>query len=293
MYILYTVCSSFVCTKHIVPVTRTHNDTVPLACSRWLQPAEVVVEKPKNKYALKDPPDLQSTFLLEVDERNEMLAHADERRIEAELAEQRKLAEQLPPDASHGKRVHAWVMILIAGDAEPAAKMPAAEVQEAADGGRLDEDGNSGGGGEAGEQVEPDESPLTVIFIEPSTGFAIEANDPRYLGIESVWNPENYYVSGCAMFGITLHSRSYHSLQVNLQEPITNIADMKFKLADTGAWEHLLPGEPAEQRVACPLPDDVDKLTYAEELASEKHLTMPTSWVNQLNISWRGVNLHN
>lgn len=124
-----------------------------------------------------------------------MLAHADERFADAEQAEQRKLSEMLPPDASHGKRVHAWVMILIAGDGEQAAKPPAGDVVEpdgadVAD--KLEEDGV--GGAETGPTVESDELAQTVIFIEPSTGLAIAANDTRYLGIESVWNQENYYV---------------------------------------------------------------------------------------------------
>lgn len=34
----------------------------------------------------------------------------------------------------------------------------------------------------------------TVFFIEPSTGFRFDVNNPNYHGIESVWNQHNYYV---------------------------------------------------------------------------------------------------
>lgn len=73
--------------------------------------------------------------------------------------------EKLDPDPYHGRRVHSWVAII-----QPA------------------------------QTEDPNNSGKTVFFIEPSTGFSFESNDPNYLGIESVWSTSNYYV--CLQFSI-------------------------------------------------------------------------------------------
>lgn len=78
-------------------------------------------------------------------------------------------------------------------------------------------------------------------------------------------------------------------LQVNRQEPITDIKYLSFDVSDNSKWEHLLTGEPTELRVDCPIPDDIDNLTADEDLAKEKHLDMPTSWVQQLRIGYTGL----
>lgn len=110
------------------------------------------------------------------------------------------------------------------------------------------------------EQIEP-----TAFFIEPSTGFRHEVDNPCYQGIESIWNHQNYYV--------------------NRQYPETSIADMKWDLTDTFNWEHLLAGEPFEMRHARDLDEDQELPTEDEILAVEKHLDMPFSWVDLLHIS--------
>lgn len=101
----------------------------------------------------------------------------------------------------------------------------------------------------------PDDS---VFFIEPSTGRRVETIDPGYLGIESVWNEYNYHV--------------------NFQEPLHDIAAMKWDFGNRDHWQSLL----------------VDDLTAAhtekaDETASataiHKYLDMPHSWVKKLHVS--------
>ncbi|CRK88918.1 CLUMA_CG002622, isoform A [Clunio marinus] len=110
------------------------------------------------------------------------------------------------------------------------------------------------------ENIEP-----VAFFIEPSTGFIHEIADPCYQGIESIWNHQNYYV--------------------NRQYPNISIKEMKWDLSDTEKWEHFLPGEPLELRKELKL-DEGEEVTPEDEiLAVEKHLDMPSSWVQLLHIS--------
>lgn len=158
-------------------------------CLRYTdQPPEVIVEKPKNKYALKDPPDMRSAFLLEVERRNLLMAQSEQRHREEDLAEARLLSEQVPPDPQHGKRVHTWVLVLIPQETIKTTNMPSGDEEQQSSAGTIDEQTSANGG-------ETVANPVTTIFIEPSTGLQFEQSDPRYLGIESVWNHENYYVS--------------------------------------------------------------------------------------------------
>lgn len=71
--------------------------------------------------------------------------------------------------------------------------------------------------------------------------------------------------------------------QLNRQKT-TNIPAIKWNLSNTDDWEHLLPAEPFEFRVDRPLPEDIESLTFEEELSKEKHLDMPISWVEKLHI---------
>lgn len=76
-----------------------------------------------------------------------------------------KEEEKLDPDPCFGKRIHAWVLLML--PPKPTVKTdPEDDTQE---------------------QAQP-------IFIEPSTGFVIANDDPNYFAIEAVWNQHNYYV---------------------------------------------------------------------------------------------------
>ncbi|KAA3679423.1 uncharacterized protein DEA37_0012095 [Paragonimus westermani] len=60
-----------------------------------------------------------------------------------------------------------------------------------------------------------------AFFIEPLTGIAHPLDTPLYLGIESVWNANNYWV--------------------NMQDCSTGIAHMDYNLDNGLHWEYLLP----------------------------------------------------
>lgn len=117
------------------------------------------------------------------------------------------------------------------------------------------------------EQDDDDELPEPfAFFIEPSTGFRHELTDPCYQGIESIWNHQNYYV--------------------NRQYPATPLQEMEWDLSDTEKWEHFLPGEPFELRKEQKSDEQQDEIEAEDEvLAIEKHLDMPSSWVDLLHIS--------
>lgn len=116
------------------------------------------------------------------------------------------------------------------------------------------------------EQDDDEENPEPMaFFVEPSTGFRHEVSDPCYQSIESIWNHQNYYV--------------------NRQHPETPIFDMTWDLSETEKWEHFLPGEPFELRKERKLEGDENEQPENEVLATEKHLDMPTSWVDMLHVS--------
>lgn len=205
---------------------------------------EVMEEELDPKYSLKEPPFLKSRFLI----------HCEQKELDAEKAilDEKKRQEDLkleelerpPPDPEMGYRVHSWIVMI--------KNSPWCFKSEFATDQNIDEDEL--------DVVEP-----KAFFIEPSTGFQHELTDPNYLGIESIWNHQNYYV--------------------NLQYPNTAIRDMKWDLSDTTKWEHFLPGEPYELRKEKKPDDDEEAPNENQILAIEKHLDMPFSWVNMLHIS--------
>lgn len=124
-------------------------------------------EKHMNKYTLRRPIDLQSKFVQEVETKRLAKIEA-EKQLELEMEMQKRIAlERLDEDPEHGKRLHAWVVIL--SNVDWAAKK---SVDESV----------------ASDEVKP-------FFIEPTTGVHFSENDLSYWGIESVWNNQNYYVS--------------------------------------------------------------------------------------------------
>ncbi|CAL1679691.1 unnamed protein product [Lasius platythorax] len=178
------------------------------------------------KYQLKAPPDFRSQFLLELENR-------ERKRIDAELQrqeeEQRRMIaefERPQPDKYFGHRIHAWVVIL------PDDK-----------------------GVRIGEITEP-------IFLEPSSGMsynpADEETNSLYLGVESIWNDQNYWV--------------------NMQPRGMSCAEINWDLSKVELWEHLLPGEPRVAR------KDADEIEEDVDVERDKHLDMPASYVNEIQI---------
>lgn len=160
-----------------------------------------------SKYKLKDPIDLNSQFLVQV-EQDSLDKIRNLKLVEEELERKRlEEEEKLSIDDLEGKRIHSWVLVL-----------------------KSDE----------------------TFFIEPTTGFRHELNDPIYFGIESLWNHENYFV--------------------NRQEKIIqSIPEIEWYLLDRNKFERLL-------LIESDFPEN-------QGLEIKTTMDMPISWVNQLTIS--------
>ncbi|KAM3960479.1 coiled-coil domain-containing protein lost boys [Aphomia sociella] len=99
------------------------------------------------------------------------------------------------------------------------------------------------------------------FFIEPSEGNGYPLDEKHYQHLDSVYNHENYYV--------------------NLQSCADGLNSLNYDLADLSCWEHLLAGEPFYRRQMVGV-DTADKKTAVE---TEKHLDVPASWVEKLDIT--------
>lgn len=72
--------------------------------------------------------------------------------------------------------------------------------------------------------------------------------------------------------------------QVNIQDDKDGLGSLNYDLSDLSCWEHLLAGEPQHRRQLTGV-DTSDKKSAVE---TEKHLDMPYSWVEKLDISGDG-----
>lgn len=73
--------------------------------------------------------------------------------------------------------------------------------------------------------------------------------------------------------------------QVNLQTTTEGPGALSYDLCDLNCWEHLLAGEPFFRRQLVGV-DYTDKKTAVD---TEKHLDVPASWVEKLDISADGI----
>ncbi|KAG5309089.1 DRC7 protein, partial [Pseudoatta argentina] len=191
-----------------------------------IEQAPPPMEKPKIvKYQLKSPPDFRSQLLLELEAREKAKAEVELQRQEEERQRMIMEFERPQPDKYFGQRIHAWVVIL------PNDK----DVRNQ-------------------EIIEP-------IFLEPSSGMfynpADEETNLLYLGVESIWNDQNYWV--------------------NMQPRENGCAKIHWDLSKIEFWEHLLPGEP---RI---VPQNTKEIE--EDVKQEKHLDMPASYVSEIRIN--------
>ncbi|CAG4988197.1 unnamed protein product [Parnassius apollo] len=99
------------------------------------------------------------------------------------------------------------------------------------------------------------------FFIEPSEGKRYFVDAEQYQQLDSVYNNENYYV--------------------NLQSCSNGLGSLNYELSDLSCWEHLLAGEPFHRRQLV----GVDYTDKASAVLTEKHLDVPASWVEKLDIS--------
>lgn len=98
------------------------------------------------------------------------------------------------------------------------------------------------------------------FFIETSEGNAYPIDATQYQAVESVYNNDNYYV--------------------NIQQ-VEDLTDINYDLSDLSCWEHLLAGEPYYRRQLT----GVDISDKKSALDTEKHLDVPPSWVEKLDIT--------
>ncbi|KAL0118701.1 hypothetical protein PUN28_009396 [Cardiocondyla obscurior] len=187
----------------------------------------ISVDKPKNdRYQLKAPPDFRSQFLLELEERERAKREAELQRQEKEQQEKITEFERPRSDKYFGYRIHAWVVIL-----------PDDE------------------GARSREITKP-------IFVEPASGMSYdpinEETNLLYLGVESIWNDQNYWV--------------------NMQPSEKSCAEINWDLSKIEFWEHLLPGEPQAVRT------DANEVDEDIGVQQDKHLDMPASYVNEIQI---------
>lgn len=104
------------------------------------------------------------------------------------------------------------------------------------------------------------------FFIEPLTGSAHPLNDEKYLGIESLWNHQNYWV--------------------NMQDCSDGVRKLSYDLGDCTLWEFIFPGSVDKPLYTLPHQDtfdDEDEENKEDE--SEKHLDMPPSWTLPIDLS--------
>lgn len=105
------------------------------------------------------------------------------------------------------------------------------------------------------------------IFIEPSSGMFYNLTDEEtnllYLGVESIWNDQNYWL--------------------NMQPRGKSCAEINWDLSKIEFWEHLLPGEPRIER------KDTDEIEEDMDMKQDKHLDMPASYVSEIRIHSLGI----
>uniref|UniRef100_A0A8D8Y671 Dynein regulatory complex subunit 7 n=1 Tax=Cacopsylla melanoneura TaxID=428564 RepID=A0A8D8Y671_9HEMI len=111
------------------------------------------------------------------------------------------------------------------------------------------------------------------FFVEPITGRRCKVNDEQYLGIESVWNHENYWV--------------------NLQSTNTRPA-LDFTLTNRTLWLPLLIPGVRKRSKETKTPKDIpernsrlhnEKLRILTEIMQEKCLDIPVSWAQEVSVS--------
>ncbi|KAJ7997812.1 hypothetical protein DPEC_G00216010 [Dallia pectoralis] len=105
------------------------------------------------------------------------------------------------------------------------------------------------------------------FFIDPLSGKSFPTTDACFVGIESIWNHQNYWA--------------------NMQDCRYGCAEMTYDLGDAVKWEYLLCGATGPSQLLIPdmkkqqeVEDDED-----EEVEVSQAFQMPPSWVNKINIS--------
>ncbi|TPX32812.1 hypothetical protein SmJEL517_g04139 [Synchytrium microbalum] len=107
------------------------------------------------------------------------------------------------------------------------------------------------------------------FFIEPTTGRVYGTEDERYLGVESVFSPMNYWV--------------------NMQTCYDGLKGISFNLWDNAKWEYVLKTPPEPQRKDASKSKPAawrDEESDEDDLGDdEEHIAMPTPWPNAISLT--------
>ncbi|XP_043083581.1 dynein regulatory complex subunit 7 isoform X1 [Puntigrus tetrazona] len=102
------------------------------------------------------------------------------------------------------------------------------------------------------------------FFIDPLTGKSYSTTNDNFLGIESVWNHQNYWV--------------------NKQDCTFGCNEMTFDLGDLSKWEYVLCGQ-SPSIISDPKTLEEPEDEEEEDMDELKVFEMPPSWVTKINIS--------
>ncbi|KAF6021549.1 CCDC135 [Bugula neritina] len=105
------------------------------------------------------------------------------------------------------------------------------------------------------------------FYIEPFTGQAYSLTTKEFHGIESIWNHQNYWV--------------------NMQLCKNGVVDLKFDLGDCSLWEFMFPSSDKPLLSIPDLDEDLDIDDEDEEEDVEKHLDVPPSWCDPIEITYK------
>ncbi|CAM4734336.1 unnamed protein product [Leuciscus chuanchicus] len=105
------------------------------------------------------------------------------------------------------------------------------------------------------------------FFIDPLTGKRYSTTNENFLGIESVWNHQNYWV--------------------NKQDCAFGCGEMTFDMGDLSKWEYMLCGLTSQSMSNISEPKTLQESEdeEEEEMDELKVFEMPQSWVTKIDIS--------
>ncbi|XP_056106838.1 dynein regulatory complex subunit 7 isoform X2 [Rhinichthys klamathensis goyatoka] len=105
------------------------------------------------------------------------------------------------------------------------------------------------------------------FFIDPLTGKSYSTTNENFLGIESVWNHQNYWV--------------------NKQDCTFGCGEMTFDMGDLSKWEYMLCGLTSQSMSNISEPKTLQESEdeEEEEMDELKVFEMPPSWVTKIEIS--------
>ncbi|KAG8437291.1 hypothetical protein GDO86_008119 [Hymenochirus boettgeri] len=96
------------------------------------------------------------------------------------------------------------------------------------------------------------------FFIDALTGNSFATDDEHFLGIESVWNHEDYWV--------------------NMHDCHNGCKGMKFDLGDPVYWEYMLAGGSKPLLLIPDVEEEEEEVNEGNDLESKKILHIPPSW---------------